>query len=238
MASDDLPPAPRLPVRDLRAPRSTHKRALSKEAIATTALAIVDTDGLDALTMRTVAKALGTGPASLYAYVSSKEELLELVVERVIGEMRIGGEPDPERWQEQVKAFGREVRAVFTSHGDVARASFARIPLGENALRINEWLIAVLQAGGLPDQVIAFACDLLPMYIVAVAYEESLFLREGSTPEDFAVYAAEMRDYFAALPVDRFPHVVALAGPLTAGEDDDRFEFGMDVLVRGLAAMK
>lgn len=47
-----------------------------------------------------------------------------------------------------------------------------------------------------------------------------------------------MRQYFAALPVDRFPNVVSLAGPLTAGsEGDERFEFGLDVLVRGLAAM-
>jgi hypothetical protein len=46
-----------------------------------------------------------------------------------------------------------------------------------------------------------------------------------------------MRAYFESLPRDRFPNIISLAGPLTAGAGDERFEFGLDVLVRGLAAM-
>jgi AcrR family transcriptional regulator len=236
MTSTDLPPIPRLPSRQSgttrRAPRA---RALSRDAIAAAALDIVDREGLDALTMRTVAHALGTGPASLYAHVASKEDLLELVVERVIGEVRMMGEPDPARWQEQLKEAARAIRAVFARHRDVARASFARIPLGENALATSEWMVAVMRAGGLPDQVIAYACDLLPLYVMAVCYEESLYDRE-TTREDLANFTAEMRNYFASLPPTRFPNLVALAGPLTAGaEGDERFEFGLEVLVRGLA---
>jgi AcrR family transcriptional regulator len=200
------------------------------------ALAIVDRDGLDALTMRSVAQYMGTGAASLYAHVTSKEDLLELVVEQVIGELKIPGEADPERWQELVKEWARTVRAAFLRHRDLARASFARIPLGENALRSSEWMIAVMRAGGLPDQVIAYACDLLPMYVMAVCYEESLYGSETS-PEEVAKYVAKMREYFASLPRDRFPNMVSLAGPLTSGAGDERFEFGLDVLVRGLAAM-
>lgn len=189
--------------------------------------------------MRTVAHSLGTGAASLYAHVAGKEELLELVIEQVIGEIPFGGEPDPERWQEQVKETLRAMRAVFSRHRDLARASFARIPLGENALRGSEWMIRVLRAGGLPDQVIAFACDLLPLYAMAVAYEESLYQTEANTPEQVGAYLDQMRTYFSSLPRDRFPHVVALAGALTAGdrEGGERFEFGLEVLVRGLAAM-
>ena len=186
--------------------------------------------------MRTVAHSLGTGAASLYAHVSSKEDLLELVVERVIGEVRTFGEPDPERWQEQLKEYAREVRTVFSRHRDLARASFARIPLGENALRGSEWMIGVLRAGGLSDEVIAFAVDLLPLYVMAVSYEDSLYGSEAS-PEDFEKFVADLRAYFAALPADRFPNVVSLAGPMTTGGDRERFEFGLEVLVRGLAAM-
>jgi AcrR family transcriptional regulator len=211
---------------------------LSREAIAAAALEIVDSEGLDAMTMRRVAQALETGAASLYAYVASKEELLELVIEQVIGEVEIPGEPDPALWQEQVKAGLRAIRAVFSKHRDLARASFARIPLGENALRGSEWMIGVLRAGGLPDQVVAYACDLLPLYTMAIAYEESLYAGEHTTPEDMRKFVTELRRYFAALPPDRFPNTVALAGPLTAGsEGDERFEFGLEVLVRGLATM-
>ena len=95
---------------------------------------------------------MGTGAASLYAHVSGKDELLELVIERVIGEVGLGGEPDPDRWQDQIKDAVRAMRATFGRHRDLARASFARIPLGENALRGSEWMIGVLRAGGLPDQ--------------------------------------------------------------------------------------
>lgn len=232
----DLPPVPRLPAR-AAARRAPRERALSRETIAAAALAIVDAEGLDALTMRTVAHSLGTGAASLYAHVRSKEELLELVIERVIGEIELPGPPDPERWQEQLKQGARAIRAVFARHRDLARASFARIPLGENALRGSEWMISVLEAGGLAEQVVAYACDLLPLYVMAVCYEESLMDSE-TTPEEMAAFVAQLRDYFASLPADRFPHVVALAGPLTAGgAGDERFEFGLEVLVRGLAAM-
>lgn len=95
-----------------------------------------------------------------------------------------------------------------------------------------------MRAGGLPDRVIAYACDLLPLYVMAVCYEESLYGSETS-PEEIAKFFDGMRNYFASLPPDRFPNVVSLAGPLTAGdlEGDERFEFGLDVLVGGLAAM-
>jgi hypothetical protein len=58
-----------------------------------------------------------------------------------------------------------------------------------------------------------------------------------TTAEDFDAFAAGMQDYFASLPRERFPNVVALAGQLTDGDNNARFEFGLDVLVRGLAAM-
>lgn len=238
VTSSELPPAPRLPSRQgARARRPARERALSRDAIAAAALEIVDREGLDALTMRTVAHLLGTGAASLYAHVASKEDLLELVIERVIGEVQMQGEPDPERWQEQLKESARSIRAVFSRHRDVARASFARIPLGENALRGSEWMIGVMRAGGLPDRVIAMACDLLALYVMAVCYEESLYASETDSPEEMTNFVAGMRTYFASLPADRFPNIVSLAGPLTAGDRDERFEFGLEVLIRGLAAM-
>jgi AcrR family transcriptional regulator len=229
---------PRLASREAAASRrAPRQRALSRELITDAALAIVDREGLDALTMRSVAQALGTGAASLYAHVASKDELVELLVERVIGEVEFGGEADPEHWQDQLKATAREMRRVFARHGDLARASFARIPLGENALRGSEWMISVMRAGGLPDQVIAWAVDMLSLYVMAVAYEESLFVSEETTDEQMIEFVGKLREYFGGLPSDRFPNVVALAGALTDGDGEARFEFGLEVVLRGLAAM-
>jgi AcrR family transcriptional regulator len=239
VSSSELPPGPRMPSRRPGPARLRPRtRTLSRQAIVTAALKIVDEEGLDAMTMRRVAQALDTGAASLYAHVANKDELVELVIDQVIGEVDFPIEPDPARWREQLKRGVRAIRAAFAAHNDLARASFARIPVGENALRGSESMITLLRAGGLPDQVIAYACDLLPLYATAVAYEESVFAGRGVGPAEVARFVSDLRDYFAALPPERFPNVVALAGPLTAGgESDERFEFGLEVLVRGLAAM-
>jgi AcrR family transcriptional regulator len=220
-----------------RAQRVPRTRALTLDAIAEAALRVVDTEGLEAMTMRRVAQELGTGAASLYAYVENKERLTELVIDRALGELDpppLGDGP----WQEQLKQGLREVRALFARHRDLARASFARIPLGENALRASEWMIATLRRGDLPTEVIAYACDLLPLYVTAIAYEESVYAGEQVSPEQLTEYVGEMRAYFESLPVSRFPNVVAFAAALTAGaQGDERFEFGLDVLIAGLAAM-
>ena len=238
MAAAELPPPPRLPPRDgAKARRRPRQRALSREAIIDAALAIVDTEGLDALTMRTVAAALGTGAASLYAYVGSKEELIELVVDRVIGEVRLPDQSDPSRWMTQLKEVAREMRRVFASHGDLARATFGRIPLGENALNGAEGMLALMRAGGISDRVAAMVVDLLSLYVMGVAYEDSLTAMNATTADDLTGFITEMRRYFASLPGERFPNTVALAEELTAGDRDERFEFGLEILLRGLLAV-
>ena len=77
------------------------KQPLSLDLILRTALELLDAEGLDAVSMRKVAQRLGTGAASLYAYVRNKDELHELVLDLVLGEIELP-EPDPARWQEQV----------------------------------------------------------------------------------------------------------------------------------------
>jgi AcrR family transcriptional regulator len=238
MSDDELPAAPRIPGRTTTQRQSAPRvRALTIDAIAAAALKVVDEEGLDAMTMRRVAQEVGTGAASLYAYVDNKDRLLELVIDRALGEL----EPPPpgdEPWAEQLKAGLREVRALFARHRDLARASFARIPLGENALRASEWMIATLRRGDLPTEVIAYACDLLPLYVTAIAYEESIYAGEQISQEQMADYVLEMRSYFESLPRSRFPNVVALAAALTGGtQGDERFEFGLEVLIAGLASM-
>ena len=220
-------PLPEPPRRGRRTVRAEPARVpLTRDRIVDAALRLVDAGGLDAVSMRSVAEALGTGPASLYAHVAGKDELLSLLIERLAGEMQLP-EPDPERWQEQVKELVREMHAVLLAHRDLARASLGTVPLGEAALRVSDRMIELLTLGGLPRQVIAHAVELLPLYAVATAYEQSL-----TSTEEGARYREEVGEYYAALPPDRFPHRAALG----QGDPGERFEFGLDVLVAGLAA--
>ena len=228
---DDLPPAP-----GARA-RKKPRRSLTREAVVDAAIEVLDEGGIDGMNMRAVAERLCTGPASLYAHVSGKDELLSLIIEKLCGDIAlpvVGAAP----WQEQLKDAIRGIRRVLGAHRDLARATLGNIPTGPNALRLINAVLGVLRDAGLPDQVIAYAVDILPLYATATAYEESLYGAKD-LPDEGEAFIAEMRRYFSSLPVDRFPHVVALAVPLTTNDSPDaRFEFGLDALVRGIETMR
>ncbi|MEA2125598.1 MAG: hypothetical protein QOI80_2380 [Solirubrobacteraceae bacterium] len=204
------------------------RRGLNRDVIADVAMRVLDAEGLDAVTMRRVAQELGTGPASLYAHVSGKDDLFAILVDRAIGETPM---PAPVGdWQEQVKEYVRLVRKMYTSHRDLARASMGVIPTGPNALRFADHVLGILRGGGLDDQTCAWAIDLLSLYGTAVAFEEGV---EGEPDLELLDQIGEQ---FAALPADRYPNMAALAEALVTGDGDERFEFGLEILVTGLAA--
>jgi AcrR family transcriptional regulator len=228
---DDLPPAPGFPARKTR-----QRRSLTREAIVDAAFAVLEETDAE-LNMRAVAERLGTGPASLYAHVSGKDELVALMIDRLAGAIYVP-EPGKGPWQDQVKEVIRGIRRELARHRDLAFGSLGNIPTGPNSLRVINGVLGVMREARLPDQVIAFAVDILPLYATATAFEETLRSLKDNPGEEGAAFHAEIHRYFAALPVDRFPHIVALAGALASGEGDDRFEFGLDALIRGVDAMK
>jgi len=207
---------------------------MTRETIVEAALRVLDKVGVDELSMRLVADELRTGPASLYWHVRSKDELLQLLFERLNDEIELP-EPDPARWQEQLKMLGRQVRALAHRRRDYARISLGRIPSGPSLARFAEWLFALLLPVGVPDQVIAYVGDLLSLYVDAYAFEESLGppspTGEPLTPDQIG---GMFRDYLRSLPTTQFPNVHRAADLLFAGDADARFEFGMEVLVRGI----
>lgn len=228
----EIPPPPwRRPKK-----RTRQRRPLSQELIVDTAMRILDAEGLDALSMRRVALDLRTGPASLYAHVASKDELLELMIDRIIGEMEIP-EADATRWQEQIIESALAAHRVWTRHPGIARAALANIPVGPNSLRYSEATLAILRAGGVPDQKASWFIDSLSLYILADAFEESLHRERGRAgEEDAREYFEQIRAYFSSLPADRFPVIRSMAGTLTTGGGDERLRFGIELLVRGLAS--
>jgi TetR/AcrR family tetracycline transcriptional repressor len=202
------------------------KRPLTRELIVDAGLALLERDGLQGLSMRRLAQELGTGAASLYWHVGDKEELLSLLLDRIVGESEVP-EPDPDRWQETVKQLARSARRHLRDRRDAAQLSLGRIPAGPNSLPILERNLAVLAASKLPPRVIAYAADMFALFVGAFAFEESL---QQQVPE-------ELGAYFASLPPEQFPTLARLADDLTAGSTDERFEFAIELLVRGLEAM-
>lgn len=217
-----------------RAPRSAPRVPLTREAIVEAALRVLDAEGMEGLSMRRVGEELGTGAASLYWHVRNKDELLQLIYERVTQEVVLP-EPDPTRWKEQLKDLAFQMRAVWNSHRDVARLSLGRIPSGPMLVVYSEWMFALLKPVGIPDRVIGYLGDLAGLYVGAYAFEESLGMASPTGEDLPPEQIMEMfRDYLLSLPEDRFPHTRAAADVLFAGGPDERFEFGIDLMVRGL----
>jgi AcrR family transcriptional regulator len=236
------PPARELPTPPGRRPRRTappRRPPLTREAIVETAIRVLDAEGLEAVTMRRVAQELGTGPASLYAHVSGKEELRELMLDRVAAEIRLP-EPDPARWQEQLKELAREIRRVYTSHRDIAMVSMGLIPTGPHLLDVAEAQLALMRAGGISKEIAGIAVDTLGMFLDADAIEDTFYVARtpaGTDPwEHVQAYVKQIQEYFAALPPDRYPNLVGMVDELTAEGGDGRFEFGLDLIVRGIAS--
>jgi AcrR family transcriptional regulator len=200
---------------------------LSREAIVEAAIKVLDGQGLDGLSMRRVAEVLGTGPASLYWHVADKEQLIHLILDRVMGELELP-EPDPSRWEEQIREFARSGRAMFRRHRDLGLASLGRIPMGPNLIRIVEWMLGLLRGAGIPNRPATWFADLIALVGAAQSIEDDI----ASTGDDPVVDS--MGDYLAALPADRFPNLAAVTQDMMVGSADDRFEFGLDLLLRGL----
>jgi AcrR family transcriptional regulator len=236
----DEPPAERgtagvdVPEPSWRRPSGERRVPLSRGAILEAALRVLDREGLEAMSMRRVADELGTGPGSLYWHVRNKDELLQLLFERVTEELELP-EPDPSRWQEQLKQLGRQMRAVLNRHRDVARLSLGRIPSGPTIAQFTEWLFRLLRPVGIPDKVIAYLGDVAGLYVGAYSFEESLGLASPTGEDLPPEQILEMfRDYVRSLPADRFPNTVGAIDLLFGGDPEERFEFGLDLIVRGL----
>src|SRR3954454_13663011 len=132
------------------------RQPLTREKIVDAALTLLERDGMQGLSMRKLAPELGTGAASLYWHVGDKEELLGLLLDRIVGEAEVP-DPDPGNWQEQMKELGRESRRLLQRHRDAAQISMGRVPVGPNSMPVMERNLAILVAAGLPPRVLSLA---------------------------------------------------------------------------------
>jgi AcrR family transcriptional regulator len=229
VTSDELePPWWRQPKRPAR-----RRPPLSRDAIVDAAIEILDADGVDALTIRRLGQELGTGAATLYWHIAGKDELCERVYDRIMGEIELP-EPDPARWEDQLKDLARQAYRAMLSHNDAVRLSVGRPPAGPNTLRIVEWMLKVMRGAGIADQPAVQFGNILGRYLDASVLEAAMSARAGN---DATGDAAQMlRAYWAALPANEFPNLTALADTTVADDADALFEFGLDLLMRGLAA--
>ncbi|MEV6412948.1 TetR/AcrR family transcriptional regulator [Kribbella sp. NPDC051718] len=211
------------------AQQKRRKEPITVDRITDAALEVVATQGYDALTMRSVAAVLDTGPASLYAHVVNKADIDELIIGRLCSQLVLP-KPDPASWQEQIRHVCAQARDQFLKYPGISRAALAMAATDLDVLRVNEGMLAILLAGRIGPQTAAWAIDALWLYVCAYALEHSLVPQA----DDWVVSREELVHRFAALPADQFPQTRRYAFQLTAGMGHERFDFTLNLMIGNL----
>jgi AcrR family transcriptional regulator len=212
---------------------------LSRATIVAAAIEIADTDGLEAVSIRRIATKLDARPMSLYSHIERKGDLIDLMIDEVMGAATIDG-PMPEDWRQALREIAARTRAVARAHPWMIAAAFRRPLLGPNALRhIDQSLGAVAGLDLAPGRKRAalLAVDTYTLGFVRwevlspIAEDPCGGAKAGPSAEEIDAYIAEQ-----ALSGD-YPHISELAGEdLTLGVHGDNFEVGLEWLLTGIEA--
>ncbi|MEV5966023.1 TetR/AcrR family transcriptional regulator [Kribbella sp. NPDC051952] len=211
--------------------RRPRRRTLTRGAIVQAAVDIADRDGLDAVSIRSVAAALEVRPMSLYGHVSSKEDLLDLMFDQVAGECLLGDELPP-RWRSALEAIARRTRDQGMAHPWTIEVQVDRIPLGPNTLRVlDEWMRALAPLA-LDDQAAWSIATAVNDY--TVGYVIRLTAQRRAVPSDPAA-AGEWTSSVNSYLTERaesgdYPHIVPLLRQGFAAQTDN-FEDGLSYLL-------
>jgi AcrR family transcriptional regulator len=205
---------------------------LTRERVVTEALAVIAQDGIQALTMRSLAARLGVVPGAVYHHVRNKQQLQDLVLDNVLAEVDVHLD-HALGWTEQLKVLAHRLRQVLEGHAGVAGILKSRDPLGPHSLALAEAFLEPLRAAGFGDREAGLAFFLLVDYTVGFAVSDTSTSVNEQRVRDPAT-RAQLHQFFRSLPPDRFPALVALGEHVWVDNRDERFTAGLYVLVDGL----
>ncbi len=207
--------------------RSPGRPPIPVERIITTALQIVDDEGADALSMRTLAQRLESGTATLYRHFTSRADLIAQVVDLVSGSVEIDdAQLHNMPWPRACKTLARTMFEALRQHPNVAPLLAEDVPIGPNAMAARERMIALLLDNGFPPALAARSYATLARYILGFAIQ----LASLPTASDNARLAQVFHD----LDPDQFPATVKVADSLPVPLDEE-FAFGLELIIDGLA---
>jgi AcrR family transcriptional regulator len=146
------------------------RAALSRAAMVAAGLAIADLEGLDAVTMRRVARRLDTSASALYVYLRDRDDLLDAMFDQVMAPVAQAALP-PGSWREQLSWLLLESVWAASGHGGLARVALARVPAGPNATEITARVRSLLADGDIPQAAIPAALDLLALFVTGAALD-------------------------------------------------------------------
>lgn len=201
--------------------------SITPEAILDAAEAVAR-QRVDALTMRAVAARLGAVPMALYNHFATKEQLVDALLDRVLG--RFEPEPATDDWAHDLRRFARAHRRLLVRHPWAVAPLFTQPNPGLSAVRIGELALGILRRGGLSDAraVAAFSG------IIALNYGWSSFTAARDLDPEGPSH--DVGAMLAQLPPSQFPLTVDVAAELGAYGSDNHYDFVLDGLLGGLRA--
>lgn len=220
------------------------KPRYSVDEVVSAAIAVADAEGLAAISVRRIAIELGVSAMSIYTYVPSKAELVELMFDRVLGETE-GDLSAAQGWREALTEVARERWRMTERHPWMLDLAMHRPPLGPNLLRRHEWALRILDGTGLDDLTKDLVIDVLHNFLLG-ALKLARDAREaervsGLTDEQW--FALAEPAISARLDPAQFPHVLRLGEAWRAADKAViadpvwRFRFGLDVVLDGIGAL-
>jgi AcrR family transcriptional regulator len=220
-------------------------RGLSRPEIVSTAISVADAEGAEAVSMRRIARELGAGVMSLYWYVGSKEELLDLMLDSIEAQIEV---PEPSGdWRADLSAFAHRTRAALSQHRWAMEFIGSRPPSGPNDVRNLERLLGLLDGTGVDDtRVIMGVFMTVTTYVIGAVLREAQeirFQREQEraeaalTAEEIQAEQERYRKWFEAS--GRFPRITRMMesglDPDDPNTRDERFQFSLDCVLDGIA---
>jgi AcrR family transcriptional regulator len=201
----------------------TGRRPLSRRRILEAAVRFVDSEGLEALSMRRLGAELGVEAMSLYNHVPNKEALLDGMVELLLGELEIP--PEDEGWERRVREAYRAFRRLAHEHPNVFPLLVVRPPDTMDGVWLVEEFLGTLRGAGFDSETALYAFRALSSYAAGYAMAEI---------RGFAMEPAGNRLGAHSLPPDDFPNIHELDARLETVDHDAEFEFGLDLILAGL----
>ncbi|AOR33374.1 TetR family transcriptional regulator [Streptomyces fodineus] len=228
-----------------RGSRGGQPSGLDRERITTVSVRLLDAEGLAKFSMRRLAAELNVTAMSLYWYVDTKDDLLELALDAAFGELRL---PDPdaeaEDWREQLRGLAAEYRALLVRHPWLSPLAGRYLNIGPNSLAFSRVVQRVIRRAGLPAHGVTGAISAVFQFVYGYGTIEAHFsARIADTGLSADEYHEQAMAMVAEAPqtaeaVEEAKDLLAARGGDTVAEMLDRdFTFALDLLIAGIEAM-
>ena len=206
---------------------SADRRApLSRERVLRAAVALADQNGIESLTMRRLGQELGVEAMSLYKHVANKDDILDGIVDLVLGDIDVPATGTP--WKTAMRARAISAHQVLLAHPWAAMLVMSRFNIGPGMTRYLDATLGRLREGGFSIEGALDAWHTLDSHIYGFT------LQELNLPFE----VEETRNVSAAvlgqLSADTYPHVVEVITQIMQTGREENFEFGLDLILDGL----